>query len=228
MAREYIEIYALMRTHILPNDARDISPDVIAPSGHIRVMPANYYSATTPEERSLVAVRHGLYGLHTTELVEWVRDRIAGRTALEIGAGNGVLAAALGIRATDNFMQQDPEIRAYYEALRQTPVKYGDRVECLDALDAVRKYRPQVVVACWVTHRYNALQPHREGNMVGVDEVALMQHCDEYIFIGNRGVHGAKPLWDAPGIANEIFRPAGLYSRSMNSDDNFIACFRRT
>jgi hypothetical protein len=190
-------------------------------------MSSEYYSTTTQVERSLAAVRHGLYGLYTTELVDWVRDRIAGRTALEIGAGNGVLAAALGIRATDSFQQQEPAIKAYYEAMRQPTVKYGDHVERLDALAAVCKYRPQVVVGCWVTHRFDALQPHREGNTAGIDEVALMDHCDEYIFIGNRHVHATKPLWEASGVLNEIFLPSGLYSRSMNSDDNFIACFRR-
>lgn len=217
-----------MRINILQDrDTRDLAADIIGPDGHLRIMPCDYYLNTTQVERSLVAVKHGLYGLPTLELVQWLRDRIADRSALEIGAGNGVLANALGIHAADNFMQEEPGIKAYYQALGQTPVKYGANVERVDALTAVRKHRPQVVLACWVTHLFDEKQPHRGGNAAGVDEIAVTQQCEEYIFVGNRAVHGTKPLWDAPQITNEMFSLPGLYSRSMSSDANFVACFKR-
>ncbi len=42
-------------------------------------------------------------------------------------------------------------------------IPYGKTVEKLDADAAVRKYRPKVVIACWVTHRFDPAQPHAGG-----------------------------------------------------------------
>jgi hypothetical protein len=116
--------------------ARDITPDIIDESGCLRVMPASYYAGTTPLERALACVKHALYGLHTTELVEYLRSRIGERSAIEIGAGNGALAAAVGIPATDNRMQELPHIDAYYRAQLHQPIAYGKNVERLEACDA--------------------------------------------------------------------------------------------
>lgn len=91
------------------------------------------------------------------------RSRIKGRIAIEIGAGHGVLAGALSIPATDNRQQEDPELRAYYAQIGQSTVPYGENVEKLDAAAAVAKYRPNIVVACWVTHRFDPKRPHAGG-----------------------------------------------------------------
>ena len=83
---------------------RDLSSDLLDDLGYLRVVPAAFFEDTTVQERALFGNRHGIYGLLTTELVEWLQDRISGRTAIEIGAGNGSLAHALGIAATDSKM----------------------------------------------------------------------------------------------------------------------------
>jgi hypothetical protein len=45
----------------------------------------------------------------TVELVAWLHDRIAGRKAIEIGAGMGDLGYHLGIPQTDSYAQiEDP------------------------------------------------------------------------------------------------------------------------
>jgi hypothetical protein len=214
-----------MDAYILPNDVRDLSPEVIGDDGHVRVMPAAYYEGTTQQERSVAAVRNGLYCLPTVELIEWLRNFIDGRSAIEIGAGNGVIARALGIPATDNKMQDDPAMRALYASMQQPPVKYGDHVERLDANAAARKYKPDVIVASWVTHKWSAKEPSRQGNMFGVDERELLKHCGYYVFVGNVVTHAKKPLWDSHK-PEDMQVPTWLYSRAMNGSPEFIAVWR--
>lgn len=199
---------------------RDLTPDILAAPGRPRILPASYYRTTTMDERAVFAHRHGIYGLPTVELIEWVKGVIGGRSAIEIGAGHGGLAAALGIPATDNRMQEHPLIRAHYAATRQPVVIYGDNVEPLDAQAAVAKYRPQVVVASWVTHVYSKDRDEAEGNMFGVDEDAILDAVDTYIFIGNTQVHAPKTIWSRPHKRHE---PDWVYSRAVNGSPDFVA-----
>lgn len=192
--------------------------------GRLRVVPAGMLASTSAEERMLFGVRHGIYSFPTEELRDYLLDRIAGRRAIEIGAGNGVLAEALGIPATDNRQQEDAEVKAYYERLGQPIVPYGDNVEKLDAAAAVAKYKPEVVIACWVTHRFDPSAPERGGSGSGVDEASVAAACDEYIFIGNQQVHAPKPIW---ALAHERITPHWLYSRAMNGTPEFIAVWSK-
>ena len=130
------------------NRVRDIAPLMLDDQGTLCVVPASVLSATTPEERLVFGVRHGLYSFPTEELISFLKDRIRGRSAIEIGAGHGQLAKALGIPATDNRQQEDPRMKAYYLARGQATVPYGDHVDALDAAEAVKRHRPQVVIAC--------------------------------------------------------------------------------
>lgn len=203
--------------------ARDLGKEALDQNGRLKIMPTDFYREASPTERSLFAVTNGLYLLPTTELVNWLHDLIDNRPALEIGAGNGALAKALNIRATDNHQQADPVIRDYYAALRQPTVVYGDNVEKLDALCAVEKYRPSIVLGAWVTHQWNPKEPERHGNAQGVDEIELLQQVDYYIFLGNQRVHSSKPLWDDRPPAVYVEAPPFLFSRAMNGTPDFIA-----
>lgn len=204
---------------------RDISHLLLDETGRLKVVPAEVLARTTPQERLLFGMRHGVYSLPTVELCQYLLDRIAGRTAIEIGSGHGALAKALGIVATDNRQQEQAAIRAYYASIGQPTVPYGPNVEALDALDAVKKYRPAVVIACWVTHRYDTSKPAMGGNATGVDEQAIINACDEYIFIGNEHVHANKPIWSVP---HEKLTPPWVYSRAVNGSKDFIAIWRAT
>lgn len=200
--------------------ARDLRPDVLGPDGIPFVMPAAYYASRTVVERAMLGVNAGLYGLPTLELVDWLHTRIAGRLAIEIGAGSGALASALAIPATDSKMQDDPKIAALYRSMNQPTVPYGPNVERLAAADAVARYKPKVVIACWVTHKYRPIRHAAGGNQFGVNEEAIIARCDEYIFIGNEDVHKDKSIWTLP---HEIFYPDWLYSRASNGTRDFIA-----
>ncbi|MBN8751548.1 Uncharacterised protein [Xylophilus ampelinus] len=141
--------------HVDRTRTRDLAPRLLDPQGHPRVVPSSVLADTTPPEQLRFGVEHGIYAFLTEELVDWLKSFIAGRTAIEIGAGHGRLAQALGIPATDNRQQEEPALRTYYASLGQPTVRYGDHVEKRDAAAAVVHYRPQVVVAAWATSRSN-------------------------------------------------------------------------
>lgn len=201
---------------------RDCSADVMADAarGLPRIMPADYYRAMSVDERAMLGARNAMYSFPTVELVQWIQDEIGGRSAIEIGSGNGALAAALGIPATDNCMQEDPAIVAVYEAAGQKAIIYGAHVKRMSAAEAVAGYKPQVVVACWVTHLFREDRRSAGGNMFGVDEEALIDACETYIFIGNEQVHRNKSIWDRP---HRIIYPEWLFSRAHNGTKDFIA-----
>lgn len=207
-----------------PAAVRDISESLMDEQRCLRVVPARVLDGTTPQERLLFGVRHGLYSFPTEELCSFLRERIRGRCAIEIGSGHGVLAKALGIAATDNRQQEEAGVRAHYIAIRQPTVPYGEHVEKLDAAAAVEKYQPAVVIACWVTHRFDPGRPDAGGSETGVDEAAIIASCDEYIFVGNEHVHAHKPIWSLP---HEKLTPPWIYSRAVNGSRDFIAIWRQ-
>lgn len=203
-----------------PAQIRDISPLVLDDRGRLKVMPSQFWATTTPSERTLFGHQHGVYGFPTTELVDHLKRRIAGRTAIEIGAGHGVLADALGIPGTDSRQQARGKYKKVYAAAGQNAVTYGRNIIPRDAAEAVRRYEPQVVIASWVTHRYEPARHYAGGNEVGVDEEDVLAHCDEYIHIGNDQVHEHKKIWNLPHYKDY---PDFVYSRASNGSRDFLA-----
>lgn len=209
---------------INPAKVRDVSGELLDGRGRIQVISARCLAETTAQERLLFGVRQGLYSFPTKELCDFLHARINGRSAIEIGAGHGALAKALSIPATDNRVQEEEGLKAYYREIGQPTVPYGDHVEKLDAAAAVAKYRPSVVIACCVTHRFDPSRPEEGGSATGVDEKALISACDEYIFIGNERVHASKPILK---VSHEKLTPPWLYSRAVNGSLDFIGAWRR-
>jgi hypothetical protein len=203
---------------------RDLAADVLDGRGRLRVMPASFWAETTREERAVFGVRHGLYSFPTVELVERLREIINGRSAIEIGAGHGVLAEALGIVATDSHQQTTPAYRVLYEAMGWPIVPYGPNVQRLEARAAVRTYRPQVVIGCWVTHKFDPGRPGAEGNEAGIDEDWIIDNCETYIVVGNDHVHRHKAIWSRP---HSIERPPFVFSKAANGSPEFIAIWNR-
>ena len=188
-------------------------------AGRLRVMPASFYDQFSTEELVAFGVLHGLYSFPTDELAGWLRSMVGGLSMLEIGAGNGSLAKAMGIHATDNWMQTWPDVAAHYAALQQAPVPYGEHVEMLDAHEAVVRYKPDVVLACWVTHRFRESEPEREGNMYGVDEDALLSSCRTFIHVGNSRTHAKKRIRALP---HRTYRFPWLVARTVAPELNEI------
>ncbi|HDR9103359.1 TPA: hypothetical protein QDB04_000078 [Burkholderia vietnamiensis] len=187
--------------------------------GILQVLPASFYAQFTTQEVATFGVLNGLYGLPTTELTVWLKQVVGEQSMLEIGAGNGVLARELGIRATDNWMQTWPDIAAWYASLQQPTVPYGDWVENLDAHAAIAKYTPDVVLACWVTHQYRDDRHEQGGNVYGVDEEAVLAACKTYIHIGNGRVHANKSIRSQP---HRRYQFDWLVSRALKPELNEI------
>lgn len=212
--------------HLISNPEALRSPvdaGALDDAGNIRVLPAAFWQQFEQAEISAFCVKFGLYSIPTVELVEWLGQQIAGRKALEIGAGNGVMADALGILASDNHMQTWPKYRDIYKDVGQAPVRYWENVEVSDALVSIKRHKPKVVIAAWVTHKYNPREPWRKGNECGVDERQILKVSD-YILVGNRTVHQFKPLLDVP---HDEFEPDWLVSRALNGSPNFIAVWKK-
>lgn len=218
-----INIGSLQTVAISTDQIRDLAPELLDELGYLRVVPAWVFEDTTRNERALFGNRHGVYGLLTTELIQWLQDRIGGRKAIEIGSGNGSLAYALDIPATDSKMQDNPIVAKLYENIGAPTVTYGPNVQRLPANDAVVVHKPKVVIAQWVTHLYKQSRHEAGGNMWGVNEERIIKSCEEYIFIGNEQVHAGKSIWSLP---HEIIYPDWLYSRAANGSRNFIACWK--
>lgn len=209
--------------NIDPSSIRDISSLVLDENNNLKVVPSWVYARTTFEERALFGHRNAQYGFLTTELVGWLRYYIGTRKAIEIGAGSGVLAKALGITGTDNHQQNEPNVQEHYAMLNQPTISYGKNVQNKDAAEAVRELKPEVVIASWVTHKYDPKRHEVGGNQSGVDEEDIIANCDAYVFIGNSRVHAGKSIWTLPHAKIE---PDWLYSRSHGGQD-FIAVWRR-
>lgn len=175
-------------------------PDLLDGDGFLKILHDEEYDHIPPGALRLWCHKYARYGLPTVELLCWLKERIVGRKAIEIGAGSGDLARALGIPATDNRMQEWPEIRWHYELTGQPVIHYPDFVQNLDALDAVRQYQPEVVVASWVTEWIdpNLPPPEHGGNAWGVKEDEILAMGCDYILIGNQKIHGSKKIIAEP------------------------------
>ncbi|EIP9221012.1 hypothetical protein LT875_002458 [Salmonella enterica] len=195
--------------------------------------PAAFYAGLTVAQRAKLGHEHGIYSFPTIEAVDFIRAVIAGREhkTIEIGAGNGGWCKALNIRGTDSYLQRRPDVAAKYASMRQPLASYGAHVEKLEAIKAVRKYRPSVVVSSWVTQKFRADRFCMRGNADGVDELRLLELVDEYVLIGNTAQHGDKMILEdiARGVStHEVVAGLrqNLASRAVHGED-FIVWLRR-
>jgi len=175
--------------------------DLLDERGQLKLLPTAAYDAFSRESLIAWCYHNARYGVPTIELVQWLKDRIGGRSAIEIGSGAGDLAYHLGIPATDSKLQKKPAVRAFYDLAGQPVIRYPKFVQNLDALEAIEEYRPEVVVASWVTHWVDPNLPLPSGAigcMYGVREDLLLATGVTYILIGNLHVHKQKPIFALP------------------------------
>ncbi|ECZ5235251.1 hypothetical protein AH156_19865 [Salmonella enterica subsp. enterica serovar Enteritidis] len=216
----------------------DITPiddaDLFDADGTLKAMPAAFWEATTLGQRVLFGHEHGIYSFPTLEGVEFIRQAIAGREnqTIEIGAGMGQWSKALGIRATDSYLQRRPDIAKQYADAGQKPAPYGTHVRKYEAMKAVREFRPKVVVASWCTQKFRADRFCMRGNVDGVDELRLLTYVDEYIFIGSTASHGDKMILEDLATGALSHRCEGMmsthvYSRAQQGKDFIIHLVRK-
>lgn len=197
--------------------------EVLDNNNRVKLMPAEEWRKYKWDDFRLFCHEFSRYGIPTIEVINFLKEKINGRRTLEIGAGAGDLGYHLGIKMTDSKQQERPEVIAAYKAMRQPLIKYPKDVERREATDAVYKYKPEVVVASWITTYAPHEMPYG-SNPYGVREFDILRLCETFILIGNRDTHGDKPIME---IEHEEYLLSGLVSRAHNQDNNRIWIWNR-
>lgn len=214
----------LLDINILNNqDISQLNEKFLA-DGDLRVQPAAEYSLFSQEQISIFCVKNAFYGLPTEELILWLRGQIGSRKAIEIGAGNGALGRALHIPMSDSFLQEQPDVKAYYESLQQPTIRYGTDVERLDYKEAILKYQPEVVIGSWVTQLWRDHSDDGAASMHGLDEEWILETVPCYIHVGNAKTHGRKRILKSP---HREYRFDWLFSRAVNPAECVIYVWDR-
>ncbi len=189
--------------------------------GKLIIHSAEFWKKRDLNELRYFMHQHGIYVMPTLELIYWLRDNIIGK-AIEIGAGNGSISRALNIPITDSRMQERMEIKLIYQMQGSPVINYPDDVEALDAIEAIKKYKPDTVIGAFITHRY---EPSiGTGNPYGVVEENILKKVKRYINIGNKRTHSDKPILNLP---HEEHQFDWLITRANDQSLNTIFVFNQ-
>lgn len=210
-----------MNVFALPCRREDVLylDDVLLSSdGRIKLLPAAKYHEIDYCHLMAWGGMRARYTFPTIELVEWLKDKIAGREALEIGAGNGDLGYHLGIRRIDNYSQLQPDVILWYALHGMEVTQPTPDVEEIDAIDAINKYRPKVVVGSFITQKsYGDVK--NSGNVYGPEEENILQGTDCYIHVGNENAHGDKRILRHP---HQKFKFPWIVTKTIDQSKNVI------
>lgn len=164
---------------------------------------------------------HTIYQFVTHEMVDWLKNELGDKLAIEIGSGNGLLARSAGITATDSYLQENPKIIEFYKSIGQPLIKYPDYVQKFEALEAVMHYKPHTVVGAFIT-QYGTIQERNAGipcNPDGPKEWEILKHVKKYILFGNKNTHEGKRIFKFPH--REYYYP-WLFSRAFDQALNRV------
>lgn len=210
------------RITYLPNLAKhdktliELNERFLDESGRIRLLPSSAYQEIDPILLRAWCCTSSRYGIPTIELIDWLKEIIGSRTAIEVAAGNGDLGWHLGILSTDSYLQTSEAIQQIYEGMAQATTKPTPDVEKCEAVAAVKKHKPEVVIASWLTQKKRG---DSDGNPFGAEEERILKCCKTYIHIGNAVVHGSKRILDQ---RHKSYYFPWLVSRAEFPDQNVI------
>jgi len=217
-----------MKGYILPNENVDYLDDLFLVNGLLQVLPASVLAAIPQLHLSIWGNKRGVYCFPSTELIEWLREQVAGRSAIEICSGTGVIGRALGITSTDSYIQTTPEMIAYYALYNQKPIFPPQDVHKFEANEAVDNFKPAVVLGSYITQKYlpgdEDAVPKIGSSFYGVDELALLPKVETYIAIGNKTSHGDKRIRKFPHTTHQF---PWLFTRSVKPEENEISVWNR-
>ena len=155
-----------------------------------------------------------IYTLPTVELVDWLKTQINDpKDTLEICSGNNGLSDLLGITGVDSRAQNI--YRKEYKRISQATTDPPDNIVNMDAIEAVIKFKPNLVIASWATQEWDGTH----GFERGVKETIILNSTDKYIHIGNEGIHGEKKIRRVP---HQALRFDWLVTRSQHPQKNCI------
>jgi len=195
--------------------------DIFETNGKLKILPTQFWlNQGFLTYRSMLHFK-AQYFLPTIEALDAIKGLIKDVSlddCMEIGAGNGWLGYALGIKMIDNYRQAGVEIMLAYLANGQPIIKYGEDVEKLDALSAVEKYKPHTVIGSWISQKSDITLPD------GVDDVLMLSKVKRYILIGSDNVHGANRIMK---IKHQKIKLPSLLSRTRRQEENSIWIWSR-
>lgn len=175
--------------------------------------------------------RHAIYQyptLETINVLQGLTYMYPPEDILEIGAGNGHVGKLLGCRMTDSGIQDTHSYRKYYKSLGQSATCPPPCVERIEAIAAVRKYKPRAVIGCWITHAWK--DGMRTGHLNGVEEELILAEPSvvKYIHLGNLNSHSEKPILKVPeGWVFEFLKIPGFLTRSQYPECNIAQIWTR-
>lgn len=165
--------------------------------GRIKLLSAEEFRKVPHNDLRVWMHKRARYSLPTLELVEWLKKRIGGRKAVEVGCGNGDLYHHLGIPGTDSCGQRNPAVRVWYALHGQIPTNPREEVIPLSAEQVVLDLKPKVVVASYLTRKFiegKDVEGKAQASVMGAVEENIIMDCDCYIHIGNQNSHGEKTI----------------------------------
>ena len=160
--------------------------------------------------------------------IDWLKEQVAGRSAIEICSGTGVIGRAMGIISTDSHIQSSPQMIAYYATIGQMPTFPPEDVLKFEANEAVDYFKPSVVLGSYITQKYlpgDEVEPKVGSSFYGVDELALLPKVETYIAIGNKSTHGDKRIRKLPHTSYQF---PWLFTRSVKPEENEISVWNST
>jgi len=208
--------------NIVPNiDVPYLENELLDSDKDLVIKDASFYKDIPQIYLATFSHKHGIYGLPTTELIAFLREHVVKGKTIEVGAGNGAIGRALYIPITDSRIMEDPMVKLMYQAHGQPTTRYPDDVIKMNAIEAIKNFKPDVVIGCWVTQIYKEEDgPHQKASVHGLDEEFIIDNVKKYIVIGNENIHGTKRILDKP---HKTLTFPWLYSRSFeNHDKNLI------
>ena len=164
----------------------------VGKDGFIRVEPASEWYRYPWEQIRTFMHFYPIYVLPTKELLDYLYDHVRGFNTIEIGAGTGNIGRNLGIRMTDSYQQADKKVQAIYSVLQQPVIRYPADVIKADAVTAFRRFKPDCVIGCYVTHKW--ISGMTTGNQWGVDFPRLLACVKRLILVGNLETHYENPI----------------------------------
>lgn len=189
----------------------------------VKLLPASAYESIARQDLQTWCHYRNRYVLPTVELVDWLKTRINGRRAIEIGAENSDLAYYLGIPAIGSY----PGLHSIAYTTVLFPGQIPTRVIMSDAhqidiMQAIYELRPEVAIGAWIPDKF-------ASNFYGYHKYApndyqIIQNT-EYIHIGSEKLHSKLKIREFP---HEVFKPVGLISRvASNPPDDVIYIWKK-
>ena len=185
--------------------------------GEFQILDATFWNQFSREQILKFMNEESLYVLPTEELLCFLDQEIGANTAIEVGAGRGIIGRELNIRTTDSYQQSDSFMKQLYNAIQTPTIKYPKYIEKIDAVSAARKYRPHTILGCFVTHKWR--HDTQSGNDFGIDMTKMFSFAKKFILVGNKKVHKDNPLMRVPHIEITL---EGLITRGAQPELNRV------